>query len=117
MRYRKLSPTGDYVFGGTGNNFYINVPQAVAQAVQTRLALWAGQWFLDTTDGTDWNAQVLGNRTQGTRDAVIRARILGTPGVTALTNYSSQTTDDTRQWTAQGTVTTQYGQTSFEVPA
>lgn len=117
MRYRKLSPTGDYTFGHSQDDFYVDEPKAVVQAVQTRLALWVGDWFLNTAAGTDWNAKVLGNRTASTRDTVVKARITGTPGVITLTSYSSVLDDTTRRWTAQGVVTTQYGITPFEVPA
>lgn len=88
MRYRKLSPSGDYVFG-QANSFHINTSEGVAQAIRTRLLLWAGEWFLDSQEGTDYSNGVLGFGTQGSRDAVIKQRILETPGVTQLLEYSS----------------------------
>ena len=43
MRYRKLDEDGDYSFGRGAADFWVNVPDAPAQAVRTRLALWQGQ--------------------------------------------------------------------------
>lgn len=86
MRYRPLSPTGDYTIG---QRWLVNSPQTVAQAIQTRLNLWQGEWFLDTTDGTRYLTQVLGERYNKAPDAAIKKRILGTPGVSQLISYSS----------------------------
>ena len=89
MRYRKLDAAGDMVLGGGQAAFYRNQPEAVAQAVKTRLAMRLGEWFLDTSAGTPWNTKILGKFTIPTRDATIRARILGTTGVTSIDAYSS----------------------------
>lgn len=93
MRYRPLSPTGDYTIG---QKWLVNSPQTVAQAIGTRLKLWLGEWFLDTTDGTPYLTQVLGERygknpdtAIKNPDAAIKRRILGTPGVSQLLSYSS----------------------------
>jgi len=61
----------------------------VEQAIKTRLKLWLGEWFVDLTDGTPYPTQVLGERYGKSPDAAIKARILGTPGVTQLISYSS----------------------------
>ncbi|WP_083331557.1 hypothetical protein [Brucella inopinata] len=39
MRYRKLDENDDYVFGGNLASFFIDQPEAPAQAVKTRLML------------------------------------------------------------------------------
>ncbi|RRA01917.1 hypothetical protein [Burkholderia cepacia] len=113
MRYRKLDADGDYVFGGSANDFLVNSPDAVAQAVITRLRLIRGEWFLDTTAGMDWPA-VIGKNTQGTADAAIRACILGTTGVTEITAYASSLDGTTRTLTVTATITTLYGTTTIE---
>lgn len=96
MKYRKLSPDGDYQFGNGAADFWVDQPEAVAQAVQTRLGLWQGDWFLDTTEGMTWKTEVLGVRTANTRDPAIRRRVLGTAGVKAIMAYSSNLNRDTR---------------------
>lgn len=122
MRYRKLSPTGDYTFGQQQANFWTNVPDGVAQAVSTRLKLWRGQWFLDTTEGTDWQGKVLGNRTALTRDVELQQRVLSTPGATQINNYSSSFDPNTRDFAASFQLDTQYGtyagqQTGYITPS
>ena len=106
MRYRALSPTGDYQFGKAGI-FFMDSPQAVAQAIQTRLALWTGEWFLDATEGTQWVGGVVGHNTQATRDLVIKERVLDTPGVVSIDSYGSSVAN--RVMTATARVTTAYG--------
>lgn len=112
MRYRKLDATGDAVFGGGQSAFYRDTPEAPAQAVQTRLALFEGEWFLDTTEGMPWQTKVLGSNTSATRDPAIRERILGTEGVSEIAAYSSSRDPDTRAFTVTATITTAYGETT-----
>jgi hypothetical protein len=114
VRYRRLSPSGDYQFGQQQADFWRDQPEAVAQAVQTRLRLELGDWFLDTTDGTDWRGSVLGNRTAFTRDAVIRSRVLLTPGVKAILGYNSRVNPDTRAFSAGMSLDTIYGRFVIE---
>lgn len=122
MRYRKLSSSGDRVFGQQQANFWVNQPEAVAQSVLTRLRLQLGDWFLDTTDGTDWRTRVLGERTAQTRDSLIRMRVLLTPGVLQIDNYSSGIDPNTRAFAAKFALDTIYGkflpvQQNFITPA
>lgn len=109
MRYRKLDADGDYTLG-TGADFHQDSPQAVAQAVRTRLLLFTGEWFLDTDDGTPWDTEVLGKYTTSTYDAVIKSRILGTQGVVSIDTYESKLDRQTRALSITATITTAYGQ-------
>lgn len=107
MRVRAQDASGDMQFGRGGLSYLVNTPAAVAQLILSRLKLNQGEWFLDVTDGTAWLGGVLGAHTQGTRDRVIRARILGTVGVTAITSYSSAVVG--RNFTVDVGVSTLYG--------
>jgi hypothetical protein len=109
MRYRALDANGDYSGGRGQGNFLINSPACVAQSVLTRLKLWQGQWFLDLTAGTPWLQKVLGKTSKKTYDLAIRARVLGTQGVTAITNYSSTLDPATRVLTVSIDIMTQFG--------
>ena len=119
MRYRKLSeptdtdPGGDYTFAQGPNNFWINQREAVAQAVKTRLLLEQGEWFLDKSEGTPYDTQILGMGKTPLYDQAIRARILGTQGVTGIADYSS-TLDTTRNLKVRAVIDTVYGQTTVE---
>lgn len=116
MRVRKVDATGDYTFGQGQANFWRDVPDAPAQVASSRLHLEQGEWFLDTTDGTPWRTKVLGRGTTGTRDPVIRSRILGTPGVKGITAYNSVLDRETRRFAVQVTIDTNYGQIQMREP-
>ena len=111
MRIRAQSSDGDMQFGNSGADFYVNDKRGVAQNVQTRLGLYVRDWALATDAGTPWRTQVLGKRTDATRDPAIRARILSTPGVTGITSFASQLDRETRGYAAQVAISTVYGQT------
>jgi hypothetical protein len=126
MRYRKLAQLpnvnvfnyqgGDYSFGHGSADFWINVPDAPAQATLTRMYLFLGDWFLDTSDGTPWNTKVLGHFTRNTRDPALQARILGTQGVKAILSYSSNIVRDTRAFTVNAELDTIYGAAAIPRP-
>lgn len=111
MRYRKLDMNGDYSFGHGKQDFFIDNPAAVAQAIKTRLKLFQGEWFYDTTAGTPWNTQVLGTGTLGLYDSAIKSVITKTQGVVALVSYNSTLDRLKRVLTISATVQTQFSAT------
>lgn len=115
MRYRKLSPDGDYTFGHGQLDFYRDVPEAVGQACMTRLLLWLGEWFLNTDDGTPYLIGILGKHSKNTADATIQDRILNTQGMVNIPQYESEINPDTRELTASATINTIYGPTEIQV--
>ena len=115
MRYRKLSSDGDYVFGNGQIDFYRDVPDAVAQAVKTRLELWLGEWFLDTQEGTPYMQGVLGKHSEDLANATIQDRAIGAQGVVNIFDYQSDLDPVTRALTARFTVNTIYGPTTLEI--
>ena len=104
------------VFGGGQAAFWRDQPEAPAQAVKTRLQMRLGEWFLDTSAGTPWNTKILGKFTSATRDSTVRARVLGTTGVTAIAAYSSTFNPDTRRFAVSLTVSTVYGRAKVSEP-
>ena len=110
MRYRKLAADGDMIFGHGGRDFHQDSPEAVAQAVLTRLLLWRGEWFLDQSQGLPWAQLVLGKHTQGSYDLAIRSRVLDTPGVTGIAEYASSLDGESRKLSVPLTIDTRYGQ-------
>jgi hypothetical protein len=109
MIYRTLDANGDYVIGRT----LVDSPEAVAQAVKTRLLLWQGEWFLDITDGTPYMQGILGHNRN--YDFAIKARILNTPGVTEITSYSSGISPN-RALSVTCTINTAYGPATVSLP-
>lgn len=108
MRVRKVDAIGDRVFGGDQLAIWRDVPDAVAQVVESRLNLWQGQWYLDRAEGTPYEQQVLGRRTEGLRDVALRYRILDTPGVVSLKSYGSVLDRQTRGFKVSAQIVTAY---------
>lgn len=126
MRLRKQTASGDYIFGHNAADFWHNQIEGVAQAVKTRLLLYAGEWFLDRNEGTPWGGfpldpavvrqgQILGEHTRLSRDVALQRRVLGTPGVSLINSYTSSTDPDARRFTASMTITTIYGPFTLSV--
>ncbi len=115
MRYRKLSPLGDYTFGAGPLDFYRDVPEAVGQAVMTRLLLWRGEWFLDTDEGTPFLDGILGKHTIATANLTIQDRIQTTQGMVDIESYDSQFNADDRDLSVEATINTIYGPTALQV--
>lgn len=111
MRYRQLDSNGDYTFGQGGANFHVDSSLAVAQSIKTRLKLTQGEWFLDVTEGTPYDAQILGAGKVATYSAAIQQIILATSGVTEITGYTSNYDPTTRKVSVSCTVSTVYGVT------
>ncbi|GAA5631062.1 hypothetical protein Acal02_01681 [Acinetobacter calcoaceticus] len=110
MRYRKLSSDGDYVFGSGKNDFLVNTPEAVAQAILTRLKLLLGEWFADTADGTGWSQSIVGKHSKNLYELTLRQRVLETPGVVNIMDFQSSLDPDTRRLTVSMAVNTLYGE-------
>lgn len=115
MRYRKLTSTGDYSFGHSMDDFYIDVPEAVGQAVETRLWLWLGTWYLDIADGTPYMQGILGMKSQTEADVTIQDRANGTQGFVDYQDYESSTDPDTRGMTVSFAIDTIYGPTAVTI--
>lgn len=113
MRYRKLDPQGDYSVD-PGATWLINTPEAVAQAVRTRLKLFTDEWFLDLNEGVERD-RIVGNRTQGTRDQEVQQRILQTKGVRSILAYASRADTQTRKFTVGAVIDTIYGAAKINV--
>ncbi len=115
MRYRKLSEDGDYTFGSSERDFLVDSPEAVAQSVKTRVQLWAGEWFLDTNEGTPYMQGVIGKKTKMQADATLQARILDGFGVLDIQNYLSVINPETRKFELSFDLDTIYGPTKVQV--
>ena len=110
MKYRKLDADGDYSFGRGNQNFFIDSPEAVAQAVKTSLALFQGEWFLDTSIGMPWLTQVIGSNTQSIYDDLIRGKVLQVSGVASIDSYTSLLDKTSRKLTVSMSITTNFSE-------
>lgn len=114
MKYRKLDQNGDYQFGNAGE-FFVDSPEGVRQAVETRLLLMTEEWFLDANEGTPYFPAILGYGTATSRDTAIIDRILGTPGVREILQYSSSV-DQQRFFRVDAVIDTIYGAIPLNSP-
>src|SRR5262245_22763347 len=103
------SGDADMTFGLGSRNFFVDSPDAVGQAVYTRLLLWQGEWWLDLAEGMPWLQQVLGHPPSFAADLAIRQTILDTPYVTSLYDYVSAYDPTTRIFVVSGKITTAFG--------
>lgn len=109
MRYKKLDEDGDYTFGSSAYDFHVNTPEAVGQAVLTRLKHWLGEWFADTSDGTGWTQAILGRQPDNLYEMTLRQRVLETFGVSSIEEFESSLDSRTRILTVAMTIETIYG--------
>lgn len=113
MIYRRLSSSGDYQFGRSGQDFLSDI-EAVAQAIQTRLKLLYGEWWEDVTDGLPLWQKIIGTsgseKNRNAIDLIIKDRIQGTDHVQSVLNYSSSFDNaNGRKYTFECLVVTDYG--------
>lgn len=113
--YRKETAAGDYSFGNQLNDFWIDVPEAVAAAVKSSLLLWLGEWYLDNTVGTPYMQGILGPYSQQIADTTIQNQIMQVEGVTDIASYSSTLDESTRAMSVQATIDTEYGTTEVDI--
>lgn len=81
--------TNDLFLRADGSLATVTNAEAVGQHVRQRLMTHEGEWFLDTPAGVPWLDQVLGkNYDPALAEAVVKAEILDTDGVTEITSFS-----------------------------
>lgn len=114
MRYRQLSPTGDYMFGSGQKNFLINSPEAVAQKVVTVFRLWLGEWFLNTDDGTPYLQGILNKHSQDEADTTFQSQIATIEEVIGVIDFSSSIDPLTRKYSVSFKLNTIYGVTTVQ---
>lgn len=112
MKVRKLDKNNDMTFGSGNLNFYENQIEGVAQNIYTALSLWLGEWFLDTTAGTDWAGKCLGKNTLRSAETEIRRAILSVDGVNEILSLSTTIDPTLRKVTIDTNINTLYGDTN-----
>ena len=90
-------PADLYLDAG-GNLVLVENAEAVGQHVRQRLMTHEGEWFLDTSAGVPWIPQILGtSENLPLAEAVMKAEILDTDGVTRITEFSIRRFAQTRR--------------------
>jgi hypothetical protein len=98
---------------GQGQGNFVTGIEAVATLIQTRLQLFLGEWFLNLSDGLPlWN--ILGqSNDSATTNAIIQARIQGTPYVTGVSDVAWSFSQSTGQFSYSAQVATVFGPISI----
>lgn len=79
----------DIYLDATGNLAMVYDAEAVGQHAAQRLMAYRGEWFLDKDVGVPWMRDLLGKGYDPIlAEAVIKAEIMGTDGVTAIRSFS-----------------------------
>lgn len=89
--------TNDLFLDADGNLAMVTSAEAVGQHVRQRLGFFRGEWFLDTTAGMPWLDEILGQKYDpALSEAVVKAEILATHGVTEIASFSVSFIKSTR---------------------
>lgn len=109
MKYRKLDSNGDYLLGHGTQGFLTNTP-ACAQAVKTKLALYEGEWWEDSTIGLPLWQKILGSPGSKSTivDSILSNTILDTTGVKEITSKSSNLNTATRAYSYEAYIKTDW---------
>lgn len=102
--------TNDLHLDGDGNLVMVEDALAVGQHVRQRLMTYEGEWFLDTQAGVPWLEQIMGRQPDlQLAEAVMKAEIADTDGVTAIEEFSIRFFRGNRQLDVpRATVLTEY---------
>lgn len=86
-----IKPYNDIELDATGNLKMVYDAEAVGQHARQRLSFFKGEWFLDPSVGVDWFGRILGGLPSLTplAEAIVKATILKTPGVTAINSIDT----------------------------
>ncbi len=96
-------------------DFLVNSPAAVAQSVETRLRLWLGEFFGDTSAGTPYPQTILGKHSQAEADASIQNQVTSTDNVIDIQKYESTLDPVTRKLSVKLTIDTAFGATQLDL--
>lgn len=115
---RRIDANHDMQFGQGLANFARDA-EATAQNVRTRLQTIQGEWFLNTSAGVpylqnDAVAKAITDKPADLAfaDSAIQDEILDTDGVSDVVSYASQFDRDSRLFSVQATVETEFGTTA-----
>lgn len=113
MTVRRLQSNGDIMT--SGSQFYVDVNE-VAQTIKTRLALFSGEYFRDTSQGTPWFQQILGkNNNQDLKEAAIKRVISQTRNVIGISSFNAEFERNGRKFSVTASVVTPFGQEQITI--
>jgi hypothetical protein len=102
--------TGDLTVSG-GDYVFVEEALRVAQAVETTLRSFQGEWFLNTAFGVPYFQNVLGKRMvdKSVFDSIVKAAVIGVEDVNTINAYSSEFIRQSRTYEVNLTADTTFG--------
>jgi hypothetical protein len=93
----KLDDNGDWAIENFGFAFTSDNVEYVKQKIKIRLQFFKGEYYLNTDTGVPYYQEILGKQiTVDDAIAILKATIVGTPGVTELLNFEPNLDGATR---------------------
>jgi hypothetical protein len=93
----KLDTNGDWAIENFGFAFTADNAEYVEQKIKIRLQTFKGEFYLNTDVGTPYYQSILGKQISvDDAIAILKARIVGTPGVVELLNFQPDLDGTTR---------------------
>jgi len=106
MKRRSYDENGDYAL----NSFIVD-GKATVQAVNSKLKLFVGEWFLNVNDGIPYFQKILGKpRSLHEIERLIKRAILSVEGVEKLTKFDVRLDQNTRKLAIEFRAQTIYGE-------
>lgn len=100
----QLDPATRDIVVENGDLVLIYDDEALRQRLWLRLTDVLGDWFRDTTHGTDWFGAILGKRSDVVRRTELRRVVLATEGVAGVVRLELDYTNSTRTLAVEMTV-------------
>lgn len=94
MRSLALDPTTGDLLLTAGRLTLVEGAAAIAQRLDGRLSLWAGEWFADTSLGVPFLTFLGVKGAAALAEASLRRAILSCPGVAALETFTFTASSD-----------------------
>lgn len=111
------SVTDDWVLqGGTTIRLCETQEELIRQQLFINLSVFSTEWFADVTYGVTYFESIFGKNNKESADAIFKATIRNTEGVTAITKFLSSIDSTTRKYSLTFSVLTDTGEiTDIEV--
>ena len=98
----------------SGVQFYNGTTLEVSKAIEYRLKIFLGEYFLNISEGTPWFQSILGKSDASRGSLAIKSRILSTANVRTLTDYSFTFEQRERRLTVSAGVVSDFGAFQFD---
>lgn len=93
----RLTSTNDLALEG-GRLVLVRGDEEKASKIRARLALWLGEWFIDTSEGVPWYGLVLGQKPDlAIVKRLVTTIILSVPGVATVDEMNATYAGDSRE--------------------